>query len=477
MTFKSFWSRTWAAVTAPPTDPLTDESHWITGGFMPQDTTAGTKVDPVRSMALSAYYAAIRNISEDIGKLPFDVFDRATINGKPGKEKAIDDPVYALLHKQPNPEMGAMVFRETMNAYALGWGNGLAEIQFNGNKEPIALWPIHPSRVQVKRNARREVVYEVRADDNRKVRLRKERMLHVKGLGDGLWGYSVAQIGAESMGLSLAQQKFGSSFFSNGAHIGGVLSHPERLSPEAHETLRRSWSSQYSGPGKAFKPAILEEGMKWENIRIPLRDAQFIEARGFQVEEIARWFRVPPHKLQDLNHATCSNIEQQSLEYVGDTITPWAVRWEQECDWKLLFNDTQRYCKLNLTALLRADSAARAAFYHSMQEMGDMNRDEVRDREDLNPIEGGENFYMMSNLALVNPDGTLALPEGDDGEPNGVDPPQDEPPAPPPPEDDAEDAAVPVAVVQRMRPVLLDAAARMTRKEVRAAANAAKKDE
>jgi len=462
-----------AFLSGRASDFLTSEDDgWMYGTACGGVSVAGEKVTPETAMRLSAYFACIRNISEDLAKLPLKEY-RELAGG--GKEPALNDPVYNLLYTQPNDEMTAITFRQTVTAWALSWGNGYAEIQRNRRGDAVALWPIHPSLVTPKRNARKQIVYEIDLGDGKKQPMAADRMFHLLGMGDGLVGISIACIGAESIGIGLAQQKFGGAFFRNGSHISGVLEHPGNLSKEAAQRLRESWVDQYSGSNNAFKPAVLEEGMKWTGLNIPLRDAQFIESRNFEVTEIARWFRMPPHKIQDLQHATFSNIEHQGLEYVGDTIEPWAVRWEQEAKRKLKPNNKRYFFKHSFQALLRTDAQARGEFYRMMQSHGNMTQNEVRALEDMNPVEGGDGRYIQINMGLVNNDGTLTAVEPSDAanaettEPDEVAVDKVEP------EDSATNDAL-AHVSERLSPAIFYEANRMVRKEVRAAANAAKKD-
>lgn len=374
---------------------------------------SGETVTPQTAMTLSAYYAAIRCIAEDVAKLPLPVYR----NMEPrGKEKVRGHAVAKLLNREPNKEMTAMSFRETITAMALGWGGGFAEIQRRG-MEPVALWPIHASRVTIARGGDGSIVYRVRNDDDSMTPLTPMQVFHIHGLGgDGLNGWSVAKLGADSLGLAMAAQKMGGAFFANGTNIGGILEHPGNLSEEGADNLRRSWHQRYAGADKSAQVLILEEGMKFQKLGIPPDDAQFLETRQFQVEEIARWFRIPPHKIQHLANATFSNIESQAIEYVQDCLMPWMIRWEQEVQRKLLGVDAVEFSQHVVTSLLRGDQAARSTFYREQFNVGALSQNDIRELENMNPVEGGDTYYINgamipSHLAaegvnVVQPTGT-----------------------------------------------------------------------
>lgn len=355
------------------------------GGF---PTLSGERVDSDTAKALSTYWACISNVSEDIAKLGLCVFKQVEVRaGKQGREKQLDHPVAKLL-KRPNPNMTGMPFRTAMTMWALGDGNGYAEIR-RTLRGPKFMDPINPHRVhEILVNG--IVKYEVRRltpDGNLADEidtLQQHQMFHLKGPGNGLKGQSVAAVARDSIGLSIASQNFASAFFGNGSHIQGVLKTPKALNDTAKKNIGSSWAREYSGSRKAFRTAVLDGGMEWQPIGIPLQDAQFIEQRKFQVEEICRWFRVPPHKVQHLEKATFSNIESQNIEYVVDTLMPWAVRWEEEIDLKLL--NGAFFSEHSLQSLMRGDSKARAEFYKVMWMNGFMTQNEIRAFENLDPM-------------------------------------------------------------------------------------------
>lgn len=291
--------------------------------FLFGGTTSGKAVNERTAMQTSAVYACVRILSESIAGLPLHVYRR---NGDGGKERSPGHPLQKLLHDEPNKEMTSFVFRETLMAHLLLWGNAYAQIIRDGRGYPVALYPMLPDRMAVDRDPSGELIYTYQSEKGQ-VKLRKESVLHIPGLGfDGLIGYSPIAMAKNAVGLALATEDYGAAFFANGANPGGVLEHPGVVKDP--DRLRESWQSQFSGTN-AHKVAVLEEGLKFHQMSIPPEQAQFLETRKFQINEIARIFRVPPHMVGDLEKSSFSNIEQQSLEFVKYTLDPWVVRWEQ----------------------------------------------------------------------------------------------------------------------------------------------------
>ena len=395
-----------------PSEIAARPGAWTPGHGMTTSTLAGTHISPTRALALPAYYAAQRAIAEDVAKLPLLTYERLPR----GKRRAENHWAFQLLHNMPNPDMSAMTFRETLTSWVLGWGNAYAEIERNPRGEALALWPIHPGRIPPQNIARSDdgdLIYDVRIEPILKrrrrrdrfdtVRIRAENILHIKGLGDGYYGMSVAQVAAENLGLNLAAQTFASAFYGNGLNPGSVFEHPQTLSDKAVAHLRDSLRERHGGPQRSNAPLILEEGMQYKRQAIPPNEAQFIETRQFGIEDIARLFRIPPHKIQHLMRATFNNIESQSLEYVNDTLMPWLVRWEQELFCKL-FLDTDFFAEHLVTGLLRGDMAARADYMWKRFQMGSLSPDDIREVENENPIgtPAGEAYYIQANMASLD---------------------------------------------------------------------------
>ena len=381
-----------------------DPGVWSPGGGGSWVTQSGERVSPTRAMGLAAYFAAIRNISNDVGKLPLLTYRRLDPRGK---ERAPEHPAYKLLRSRPNPHMSSMAFRSTLTSWAMGWGRGVAEIVRDNRGTPRQLWPLHPSRV-VPKLEDSELVYDISTDDigmARPRRLRAEDVIHIHGLGDGYDGYSVAALAAESIGVGLAAQLQAASYFGNGVALSGVLEHPGRLSEKAGKSIRESLIEPHKGAAKAWDVFIAEEGMKFKDApRVSPKDAQHIEGRGFQTEDVARWFRIPPHKIGHLERMTFNNIEHLSIEYVVDAILDWVVTWDQELDAKIFLGDDDHFAEHNILMLLRGDSAARSEFYTKAIFAGWMSPDDVRELENMNPIPGGagSKYYMQSNMAPLD---------------------------------------------------------------------------
>ena len=309
-------------------------------GFFMGSTASGKRVNARSAMQMTAVYSCVRILSEAVAGLPLQ-FYRYNDNG--GKEKAVDHPLYFLLHDEPNPEMTSFVFRETLMTHLLLWGNAYSQIIRNGKGEIVALYPLMPDRMTVDRDEHGRLYYEYLVYDGddvdgrtgtdpkangKIVRLHPADVLHIPGLGfDGLVGYSPIAMAKNAIGLAIAAEEYGSKFYANGAAPSGVLEHPGTLKDPGR--VRESWQSTFGGSSNANKVAVLEEGMKYTPISIAPNEAQFLETRKFQINEIARIFRVPPHMVGDLDKSSFSNIEQQSLEFVKYTLDPWVSRWEQ----------------------------------------------------------------------------------------------------------------------------------------------------
>jgi HK97 family phage portal protein len=439
-----------------------------TGGYG-RRTVSGERVSPARALSLSTWFACIRDISEDVGMLPLRLFEKQQSGGK----KLLIDHRIAELLDQPNPESPSMTVRETMTGWAMSWGNGYAEIERDGSGYPIALWPIHPCRARVHRDEG-IVVYDIWSPEyktDHSVRLYAKDVIHLRGFGDDpLCGLSVARLAAESIGLSLAAQTFGAAFFGNGATLGIVLEHPGKVSPEAMVNLRESWVKIHGGADRSHKPAILEQGMKVNKISVPPEEAQFIETREHQDAEIAKWFRMPLHKVQQMKAATFGNIEHQAMEYVSDCLMPWCRRWESELQFKLLDVRDRRRLEIlhDVETRMRGDSQSRANFYRGMISTAAMTPNEARERESLTPYPGafGDRLFMQGAMST--------LERIVEGPPEPVTPPADpeaDPakPEPTPAEDETKQQAT------AMRPVFDDAEARCRRKEEIAIANARRK--
>jgi HK97 family phage portal protein len=371
---------------------------WLRYALGGEPASTGVPVNGYTALTFSAFWAAVSIISGDSASLPLVLYKR-TSDG--GKERFVDHKTYELLHDSPNPEMTSMVFRETVQGHVLTWGNGYAEIERDRLGRPQALWPITPDRVTPFRDGVR-LRYRVTNTRGAESILDPANVLHIPGLGyDGTIGYSIVTMARESIGMGLATERFGGTFFGNGSTFGGVLSHPGKLTKEAKQDIRESVGQLHTGVDRAHRFLILAENMKYERLGIPPNDAQFLETRRFQVSEIARWFNIPPHKLGDLERATFSNIEQQDIEYYRACLRRWLVRWEQELNRKLIspLERKQQFIKHNVEGLLRGDSAARSEFYSKMFGIGALSINDILELEDMNPIGAeGDVHYVPANM-------------------------------------------------------------------------------
>ena len=370
--------------------------------FMMGGSTSGKHVNERSAMQMTAVYACVRILSESIASLPVHLYQNET---EGSKVRAVKHPLYRILHDEPNPEMTSFVFRETLMTHLLLWGNAYAQIIRNGKGEVIGLYPLMPNRMTVDRDVFGRICYCYQMQDSDahtgktgNVTLKPSDVLHIPGLGfDGLVGYSPIAMAKNAIGLSIATEEYGARFFANGATPGGILEFPGTV--KNPESIRESWNKGFSG-NNAHKVAILEEGMKYTPISISPEQAQFLETRKFQIDEIARIFRVPPHMVGDLEKSSFSNIEQQSLEFVKYTLEPWIIRWEQSLN-RALLSETEKsdyFVKFNVDGLLRGDYQSRMNGYATGIQNGFLSPNDVRRLEnwDLIPDELGGNKYMCN---------------------------------------------------------------------------------
>ena len=365
---------------------------------------SGETVNERSAMQIATVYACVRLLAETVAGLPLHLY-RFTDADEKGKEKAKDHPLYRILYRQPNPEMTSFSFREVMMTHLLLWGNCYAQIIRDGKNGILGLYPLLPENVEVDRNEKGQIYYiyhaytdEKPGENNKDIYFRRDEIFHVPGLGfNGLVGFSPIAMMKNALGTTLAVEKYGSAFFRNGAQPSGVLEHPGVL--KNPEKIRETWSDVYGGPNNAHKVAVLEEGMSYKAISLPPEDSQFLSTRQFGVNEICRIFRVPPHMVQDLEHATFSNIEHQSIDFVVHTLTPWLVRFEQAIMKDLLLPDEQDalFPKFNVDGLLRGDYQSRMQGYATGISNGFMSPNDVRRLEQLDTIpaeKGGDDYYL-----------------------------------------------------------------------------------
>lgn len=409
-------------------DKPTDRTAGSSYSFFLGGTASGKYVTERSAMQMTAVYCCVRILSEAVASLPLQ-FYRYTDDG--GKEKAVEHPLYFLLHDEPNPEMTSFIFRETLMTHLLLWGNAYSQIIRNGKGEVVALYPLMPDRMKVDRDEHGRLYYEYTVYDSddvdgrrgtdrvgRTVRLQPHDVLHIPGLGfDGLVGYSPIAMAKNAIGLAIATEEYGSKFFANGAAPSGVLEHPGIIKDPSR--VRESWQATFGGSGNANKIAVLEEGMKYTPISISPEQAQFLETRKFQIDEIARIFRVPPHMIGDLEKSSFNNIEQQSLEFVKYTLDPWVSRWEQAMVRALLTKEEKRkyFFKFNVDGLLRGDYQSRMNGYATARQNGWMSANDIRELENLDRIpaeEGGDLYLINGNMTKLKDAGIFAADGGTD---------------------------------------------------------------
>lgn len=396
-----------------PTNSLNGGAY----SFFFGSTASGKAVNERSAMQMSAVYSCVRILSEAVAGLPLHLYQ---YNDNGGKEKALQHPLYTLLHDESNPEMSAFSFRETLMTHLLLWGNGYAQIIRNGRGEVLGLYPLMPDRMTVDRDSRGRLYYEYTRSESDTATLGKKSsvilsptdVLHIPGLGfDGLVGYSPIAMAKQAVGMGLACDEYGASFYANGAQPGGVLEHPGVVKDP--KRVRESWNAIYQGSQNAHRVAVLEEGMSYKPISISPEQAQFLETRKFQIDEIARIFRVPPHMVGDLDKSSFSNIEQQSLEFVKYTLSPWITRWEQAIHRALLLPDEKQrfFARFNVEGLLRGDYQSRMNGYAVARQNGWMSANDIRELENLDRIpaeDGGDLYLINGNMTKLAEAGAFA---------------------------------------------------------------------
>lgn len=344
--------------------------------------SAGENVSEETALTYSAYWCAVNLLSSTISSLPLHLMQKS------GKDKRIYDdiPLYTLMHSQWNPFMTAKTGRQTIAAHVFTWGNGYAEKVLNGYGEVVELWPIPPDRVVRIEMYDGDLLYGINVGGETRW-LPRRQVLHLHGLGfDGFVGYSVVAMARKTLGLGMAMETFGSNLFSQGINPGAIVTHPASI--KNREDLQKALTIAYSGLGKTHRLMLLEEGMTFDRVGIPPNDSQFIESRQFTIGDVARWLNIPLHKLHEMTKSSFNNISEEQVSYVVDSVLPWLTDFEQEY-WMQLLTKRQQgkqlYWKHIVEGLLRGDSESRAKFYEIMVRNGIFTRNEVREKEDMNP--------------------------------------------------------------------------------------------
>ncbi len=426
-----------------PQDSLTGSGYQFYLG----NSSSGRTVTERSAMQVTAVHCCVRILSEVIAGLPLHLY-HYTDDG--GKEKALDHPLYEILHDEPNPEMTSFIFRETLMTHLLLWGNAYAQVIRNGRGEVLALYPLMPSRMTVDRDEKGRLYYEyqMQSDDGAElkegtIRMDPSQVLHIPGLGfDGLVGYSPIAMAKNPIGMALACEEYGAKFFANGATPGGVLEHPHLVKDP--ERIRESWNAAFRGSANSNKVAVLEEGMKYTPISISPEQAQFLETRKFQIDEIARIFRIPPHMIGDLDKSSFNNIEHQSLEFVKYTLDPWVNRWEQAIRKCLLLEDEKKqyFAKFNVDGLMRGDYKSRMEGYAIGINNGFLSPNDVRTLENMDLIpdeQGGNNYLVNGNMAKLEDAGAAYIKQADSDEKEDPEKQTEDPETDPEPDSDTEE--------------------------------------
>jgi len=374
----------------------------LLGGTM---ASSGVPVSQTSALTSSAYYSGVSFRARTVAQVPLIVYERLEPRGK---QRAADHQLYELLHDSPNPEMTAFDFKEALEGHVWTWGNAYAEIEWDPRKQvPTALWPLRPDMMHVSRDDKtKAIVYRYTLPGGGSVELPASKILHLHGFGfDGLVGYDPITLHREAIGLGKAMEKFGATFFGNGSSLSGVLTHPNRLSDTARKNMKESWDKAHTGLSNQHRITILEEGVSWAQIGIPPENAQFLESRKFQVREMARILHLPPHIIADLDQATFSNIEQQSLELVMYHLMPDFIRWEQAAKLRLLpgAENKKYFTEFLVVGLLRGDTATRYKAYAVGRQWGWLSANDIRELENMNPLPDDQGDIYMVPLNMTTP--------------------------------------------------------------------------
>lgn len=366
-------------------------------------TKSGMKINDETAFQISAFWDCIKILSEDVATLPLFLYKKL----EKGKIKAENHSLYEILNSQPNEEMLSINLLEMLMVNILLWGNAYIHKIYNKAGEIIELWPLYSKYMEIKRDKNNNLFYRYTEPGNEKD-FNKDNLINITGLTmDGITGLSILKYARESLGLTMATEKFGSAFFGNGTKPSGVLELPDNGRCKDKDAVRAEWNKLYQGVENSNRIAILDYGMKYKPVGIPPEDAQFLQTRQYQIPEICRWFRMPPHKVADLSNATFSNIEHQGIEYVSNTLRPWLVRIEKTLSRGLLNQKEKKkfFIQFNVDALLRGDFTTRMEGYAKARQNGWLNADDIREFEDMNPMPdgaGGEKYLVNGNMVPID---------------------------------------------------------------------------
>lgn len=375
---------------------------FLRGDDMPNSWGAGGRaVTAGDALQIATVYACISRITETVATLPRHVYRRLPSGGK---ERANAHPAYPLLHDRPNPEMTAVAFWEALSGHVLLCGNGFAEIQRDRGDRPMALWPLRPDRMTLKRDERGELVYVYRLPGGEPITFAQRDILHLRGLSsNGLIGYSPIQLAAQTLGEHLDAETFGAKFWSNGSRPGGVLQLKNKLSDDGRARLKAQWEAAHQGTNNAWRVAVLEEGVSWQQIGLNMDQAQFLETRKFTQSEICGIYNVPLHKIGNYDHATFTNVEELNIDWASSSIRPWCVRFEQELS-RWLIPEPDFYAEHVIDGLLRGKAQERFAAYAVGRQWGWLSADDVREKENMNPLPDGQGQIYLVPMNMVPAD-------------------------------------------------------------------------
>lgn len=358
---------------------------------------SGVPITPKDALSVIVVGTAVALLSETIAGLPLPIYKR--LDGG-GKERNDAHPAWALLNVAPNGYQNAFEWREMMTAHLLLWGNCYSAKTMVGT-ELRELLPLYPERVKPVQDPKTlKVTYKVYTPDGGQITLPAEKMFHIRDKTlKGVEGLSRILLSKDGLGSAKAAERFGAAFFGNSGQPAGILSTESKLNEAQMKDLRESWKETQGGDN-VFGIAVLDGGWKFTPITALMKDAQFIEFRKFCIAEVARIFRIPPHMLGDLDKATFSNIEQQSLEFVKYALLPWLRRWEMAINTQLIApqRTSPNFAEFNVDGLLRGDQKGRAEFYSTGLRDGWLNRNEVREMENRNPIPGGDEYKVAQSI-------------------------------------------------------------------------------
>lgn len=406
-------------------DGLDPKDPAIARFFAPPETVSGVRVDANRALTISGMFRAVDLIAGTIASLPLPVFRKLPS----GKKALPEDRRHTLLNIRPNPEMSAVSMRETWQSHPLVWGNGYAEIKGDADE----VWPLPPDKTKPFRDQSKKLWYRTLDDSGKPRILRPEEVLHLPGLGSGgVLGYVIADLARESLGAAIAVQQFAAAFFGNSSMPAGILTLDQAVGPKAMEERKEEWEENYGAKGgrAGWKTAILNPGVTWQAMGLNPEDAQLLETKVFDIQEVARWTGVPPPLLFDLSHGTLTNVRELINVFERFGLRRWLVKQEQELNWKLFPHDGSLFVKHDLDDLLRADLAERTKAKVQQFQNGALTINEWLSDEDRNKIdpELGDQRFIPLNLGKL--EDVISGKAAADAAP---------PPPEPPPDDDDED--------------------------------------